>query len=196
MAARGRAVPLGVTRQLIGDEAFGASGYRYCGNILVAHGEDDAVADAASALADAVAAEFVLSGVNGIDFIARDDVPHAVEANPRWCAPMELVERAYGLSVFGAHAAACRDGALPDFDLSRARRSSDAVGKAIVFARGDVTVGDTRGWLADPDVRDVPSAGTHIGAGRPVCTVFAAAGDVSACYARLVQRAELVYAQL
>ena len=34
VAARGRAVPLGISRQLIGDAAFGASGYRYCGNVL------------------------------------------------------------------------------------------------------------------------------------------------------------------
>ena len=34
----GRAVPLGITRQLVGDAAFGASGFRYCGSILCAAG--------------------------------------------------------------------------------------------------------------------------------------------------------------
>jgi len=192
-AAGGRAVTLGVCRQLIGEAPFGASGYQYCGNILVGDGEDDRLVGPARALADAVCDEFGLVGVNGIDFVAKDDVPHAIEVNPRWCASMELVERAYGLSVFGAHATACRDGALPDFDVARARRGLRAVGKAIVYARADVTVADTREWLKDSDVRDVPVPGARIPAGRPVCTIMAEGPDAEACHVTLVQRAARVY---
>jgi predicted ATP-grasp superfamily ATP-dependent carboligase len=195
VAAGGRAVPIGVSRQLIGEEAFGASGYRYCGNILVSPRADDGVVDRACAMAGTVCEAFGLVGVNGVDFVTKGGVPHAIEVNPRWCASMELVERAFGLSVFGAHAAACRDGVLPVFDLARARPAV-AVGKAVVFARDDVTVGDTRAWLADTDVRDIPHPGARIRGGRPVCTVFAIARDEAACHASLVRRAERVYAQL
>ena len=198
VASGGRAVPIGVSRQLIGDRAFGAAGYRYCGNILAAAGDtgDTALVDRAGALASVVAEEFGVVGVNGIDFVARDGVPYAIEVNPRWCASMELVERAYGLSVFGAHAAACANGALPEFDLLRARRGAAAVGKAVVFARRDVLVGDTREWLADASVRDVPHPGERIPAGRAVCTVFAAGRKAASCHAALVRRAERVYAEL
>src|SRR5206468_3399750 len=60
VAAGGRAVPFGVSRQLIGEEPFGASGYRYCGSILTAVDDaqfirNEALVDAACALADAVA---------------------------------------------------------------------------------------------------------------------------------------------
>ena len=128
VASGGRAVPIGVSRQLIGDRTFGAAGYRYCGNILAAAGDtgDAALVDRAGALARAVAGEFGVVGVNGIDFVARDGVPYAIEVNPRWCASMDLVERAYGLSVFEAHAAACANGVLPEFDLLRARRRNRA----------------------------------------------------------------------
>ncbi len=201
VAAAGRAVPLGVSRQLVGEHAFGAAGYRYCGNILAAAGDaqfarDEALVAAACALAQAVAEELGVVGVNGIDFIARDGVPYAIEVNPRWSSSMELVERAYGLSVFGAHAAACEAGTLPAFDLVSARRGAGAAGKAVVFARQDVTVGDTRVWLADSSVRDIPRPGARIAAGRPVCTVFAAGRDAVACHAALVRRAERVYAEL
>ena len=129
VAAGGRAVPLGVSRQLVGEHAFGAAGYRYCGSILAAAGDaqfarDEALVDAACALARAVAEEFGVVGVNGIDFVARDGVPYAIEVNPRWSASMELVERAYGLSIFGAHAAACAAGVLPEFDLTQVRRAA------------------------------------------------------------------------
>jgi predicted ATP-grasp superfamily ATP-dependent carboligase len=201
VSARGRAVPLGLSRQIVGDPSFGATHFRYCGSILTPSsgpgGEfDRRFADEASALAAAVSEEFGLLGVAGIDFVIDDGRPCVLEVNPRWCASMELVERAYGMSVFAAHAAACRTGALPSFDFTRARDESRAYGKAIVFARRDLVAGDTRPWLEDPSVRDVPRPGDRIPRGQPVCTVFADAADELACHAALVRRAERIYAEL
>jgi len=202
VAAGGRVVPIGLSRQLAGERAFGAAGYRYCGSILAAAGDpqfedDERLTDAACRLAAAAAEAFGLVGVNGVDFIARGGVPYAIEVNPRWSASMELVERVYGLSVFGAHAAACAEGRLPAFDLRRARAGTcGAVGRAIVFARRDLRTGDTRAWLRDPDIRDVPSPGQRIAAGRPVCTVFAAGRDSTTCLAALAARAAGVYETL
>jgi uncharacterized protein len=206
VAAGGRAVPLGVSRQLVGEHAFGAAGYRYCGSILGAAGDaqfanDEALVRAAHALAGAVAAEFGVVGVNGVDFVARDGVPSAIEVNPRWSASMELVERVYGLSVIGVHAAACVAGALPEFDLIRVRRGTRAAGKAIVFARRDVVAGDMRAWSGDDagdaaGLRDIPPPGERIRAGKPVCTVFATGSDALACHAALVRRAGVVYQEL
>jgi predicted ATP-grasp superfamily ATP-dependent carboligase len=197
VAAKGRAVVLGVSRQLVGDAAFGASGYQYCGSILMAVGNrDDTLEPAtASALVSAIAEEFGLVGVNGVDFVVDRRVPYTIEVNPRWSASMELVERAHGLSVFGVHAASCGEGALPAFDQVLAARAA-AAGKAVVFARHDVLIGETGGWLEDNDVRDVPRPGERILAGRPVCTVFATGLDAEDCRARLVERADRVFEQL
>jgi predicted ATP-grasp superfamily ATP-dependent carboligase len=200
-AAGGRAVPFGVTRQLIGDPAFGANGYHYCGNILVPEqdaqfGQDEAVVATAVAMAHAASEAFELVGVNGLDFVADAGVPRPVELNPRWCASMELVERAYGLSIFSAHAGACAQRALPDFDLAHARRSAPAAGKAIVFARETVTAGSTRRWLGDESVADIPHPGERIVAGGPICTVFAEGRDATSCYEALVRRAVRVYEEL
>ena len=100
VAAGGRAVPMGISRQLIGDEAFGASSYRYCGNVL-ASADDEVFTERAVgsliALAHEVTAQFGLVGLNGIDCVIEDEVPYAIEVNPRWCASMELVERRYGV---------------------------------------------------------------------------------------------------
>ena len=166
-------------------------------------GEGGAFIDKACALSTTAAEEFDLVGVNGIDFVDRGGVLYPVEVNPRWCASMELVERAYGLSVFEIHRAACTGRSLPEFDLMRTRhQSSGAVGKAIVFARADLTVGDTRRWLEEAvgegkvsSIRDIPRPGERIRAGRPVCTVFAADRDDKACHQALRQRARQVYAE-
>ena len=200
-AAGGRAVPLGISRQLIGESAFGAAGFAYCGSILASAGDaqfahDGALVRAALGLAREVTEEFDLVGVNAVDFIARDGVPYPIEVNPRWSASMELVERVFGLSVFRAHADACSSGVLPDSDLVTLRRGMGAVGKAVVFSRHDVTVGDTRPWLDDSSVRDVPHRGERIRAGSPVCTVFARGSDSASCHAALERRAERVYAEI
>jgi predicted ATP-grasp superfamily ATP-dependent carboligase len=149
VAAGGRAAPLAICAQLIGERAFGGAGYR-CGNILP-NGDvtftrtlDDAVAGIVRAIAEA----FGLIGVNGIDFVIRDGVPYPVEVNPRWTASMELVEAAHGISVFDAHARACNSGELPAFDAARARRESVAFGKAIIYAQQMVhSAIRGRGWV-------------------------------------------------
>lgn len=204
VAANGCAVPLGVFRQLIGTAAFGATGYQYCGNILTAEGEEDAgLVDRACGLAVAVTEDFGLVGVNGVDFVACDGVPYPVEVNPRWCASTELVERVWGISAFAAHALACASGTLPEFDLLGARRFKGAVGKAVVFAKRDLTVGNTGAWFGEEleegielNIRDVPRTGERIRAGRPVCTVFAAGHDGEACRTALVGRSERLYTEL
>jgi predicted ATP-grasp superfamily ATP-dependent carboligase len=195
VAARGRAVPLGISRQLIGDAAFGASGYRYCGNMLASADDEvitERVVESLIALARNVTEQFGLIGLNGIDCLVCDEVPYAIEVNPRWCSSMELVERQYGVSMFGTHAAACMDGVLPDFALSSARRIRSVLGKAIVFAREDGVVDDTRAWLGDETVRDVPKPGEPLTKGQPICTVFAEAPDINACLARLKERAQSI----
>jgi predicted ATP-grasp superfamily ATP-dependent carboligase len=151
----------------------------------------------AIALADALTREFGLVGVNGIDFIARRGTPYPIEVNPRYTAAMELVERVYDLSIFEIHARACA-GHLPPFDLAgqRARRGPSTVGKAILYAREDVVLGDTRPWLDDDSVRDISAPGERCRRGQPICTIFAAGRGAAACRAALGHRATALYAQL
>jgi predicted ATP-grasp superfamily ATP-dependent carboligase len=197
VAAAGRAVPVGVSRQLIGDRRFGSAGYRYCGNILAPLDDPQfatgtALFSAAHDLAALAASGLGLVGVNGIDFVTRAGVPYPIEINPRWSASMELVERALGINLFAAHAAACTRGELPDVPRPPAR----AVGKAIVFARDPGVAGNTDDWLADPDIRDIPHPGDPIATGSPVCTVFADAANATSCEAALVARVERVFTDM
>jgi predicted ATP-grasp superfamily ATP-dependent carboligase len=199
-AADGRtAVPLGVTRKLVGVTALGAEGFRYSGSVLGSpttpcFDDHAAVVDAALAIAQALTAAYGLVGLNGLDFVVCRGVPVPIELNPRFTAAMELLERAHGVSVFDIHASAC-DGRLPRAELAH-RPASVAFGQAIVHARAPGRLGDTRGWLRDPSVRDVPPPGATVAAGTPICTVFAEAGDAAACRRALVRRAAAVYREV
>ena len=201
VAADGRSVPLGLSRQLVGDSNFGAQGYRYCGSILAPlddrqFARGPALFETAAAQARCVASEFGLRGINGLDFVAREGIPYPIEVNPRWSASVEVAEEAFEAIFFQAHADACRRGVLPAFDCRDWLSRTAAVGKGIVYARRACTVGDTDSWLGDSMLRDVPRSGECFRSGQPVCSVFATAPDSQACYRALVDRAERVYAAL
>ncbi|HEY7896198.1 MAG TPA: ATP-grasp domain-containing protein [Gemmatimonadaceae bacterium] len=202
-SADGRgAVPFAFSRQLIGEPEFGASGFQYCGSILVparaaTFANADTLFDTACNIADTLTRELHLVGVNGIDFIAHEGTPFVTEVNPRYTASMELAERAFEFSVFDAHVSGSA-GQTPRFDLAAVRNdtSVDVIGKAVVFARRTVTVGDTWGWLEDPSVSDVPQPRQRIRRGSPVCTIFARGVSEAACHAALVRRARKLYVQI
>ena len=193
-AADGRsAVPLGVSRGLAGDRAFGATGFKYCGSILLR--PEEPMFGYARGLAEAVTAEFGLVGVNGIDFVVAHGIPYAVEVNPRYTASMELVERAHGISIFETHVRACA-GTLPKVPAPTPGREMETWGKAILYARRRVIPSDTKSWLADPDVRDVPPADEPIAPGHPICTIFAREQDPDRCLVELARRASRLFRAL
>jgi uncharacterized protein len=193
-----QALVLGVTRQLIGLKHFGVSGFRYCGTLLGpaddrTWGVTSPLARRGAAIAAALTRACGLVGVNGIDVIVNRDGVVAIEVNPRYTAAMELLERRDSLSVFRAHVAGCTRRLHA---LVLPLPATTAAGKGIVFARRAVRIGASERWLCDPDIGDVPPPDRIIPAGSPICTVFATASTMDACHARLVERAERIYAEV
>jgi predicted ATP-grasp superfamily ATP-dependent carboligase len=186
-----RALVLGLSRQVVGERGFGASGFRYCGSLMGGglFEAEEALLGRAIAMADAVTRDFGLVGLNGIDFIARAGVPWPIEVNPRYSASMELLERGAGTPLFALHADACI-GQLPE---APPRPAGVVLGKAVVFARREVTLGETREWLRDPAIADVPHPGERISRGRPICTVFASGRNAGACLRALAWKARTIY---
>ncbi len=188
-----RAVLLGLTEQLIGQQDLGARGLAWCGNILplsLPAGRRAAVVQAVEAMVQQITAEFELRGLNGIDLVISDELEvHLLEVNPRYTASMELVERAYGLNMFSLHVESLA-GTLPDWNLA-SRMGGPWLGKSIVYAHQDVTIPDTDTWWAG-NRRDIPYAGDQVGAGRPICTVLAEEPDRARCWQQLVAGANAV----
>lgn len=182
-----RALLLGVARGLAGEAAFGATGYRYCGSLfpLPVGGR---LLERLDALVQSATRAFGLVGLNGLDFVLRDDEAFVLELNPRYSASMELIQRAGVKELFALHAAACR-GSLP---ASLPRLRPGVWGKAVLWGRRSVVAPPTRPWLARDDIRDVPFPGERIRRGSPICTVFGHGRDAGACGAALVATAGAV----
>ncbi len=189
------AVVLGLTEQLVGRWAFGVRGHRWCGNVVpprLPAGERDDLLGQARAICSCLAAAFGLRGLFGVDFVWDGERAWTIEVNPRPTASLEAIEaiRTHPPGVFDAHLRGCA-GELPQV----AGECAGAAGKAVLFATEDVVVGDSVGWLRR-GLRDVPHPGEHIAAGRPICTLVAAAATPDDVLDELEEQAARLRAEL
>jgi uncharacterized protein len=187
------AVVLGLTEQLIGQDAFGVRGYRWCGNLVpprLPPRERDALLGEARAICSCLAAAFGLRGLFGVDLIWDGERAWTLEVNPRPTASLEAIEVAHDVGVFAAHLQACA-GELPRVEGGR----GCAAGKAVLFATEDVVIGDSERWL-ERGLRDVPHLGERIVAGHPICTVVAAGATPEDALAGLEDEAARLRAEL
>lgn len=200
--ANGRdCVLLGVAEQLIGREQLGARRFTWCGNIVpltLPPGDWRVLVDALEGMAVKLTRHFGLRGVNGLDFVLAHHqgrpIPYLVEVNPRYTGSMELVEWAYGLSIFDLHRRSFME-ELPDFSLPRDVGQPAFHGKGIVYATRDVVMPETAAWRAK-DRRDIPCPEEKIGAHHPICTVLAQGTSRDQCWHSLLAAAELVWREV
>jgi predicted ATP-grasp superfamily ATP-dependent carboligase len=195
--ANGReSVLLGVSEQLVGMRQFGSQGFRYCGNILplpeVLHPNTGKnILEQARRLAEFLAQEYGLTGVNGVDFILNGDQVWLTEVNPRYSASMELMEQAYGLSIFDLHAKALLNGELPEFKLESHLKGKRFFAKTILFAGRDAIAPETQTWHSGA-IRDIPAYGERLRKGGPVCTILASCPTYDETFAELIRRAAML----
>jgi predicted ATP-grasp superfamily ATP-dependent carboligase len=203
-AAAGAARLLGLTRQFVGEGWLHAPAFGYCGSIgpLPLPGP---LEQALTRLGDRLAAEGGLRGLFGVDGILRDGEFWTVEINPRYTASVEVLEHATGLRALHLHRLAFEDEAAV-LSVALPARADGVVGKAILYAAGDVLFPEEGPWREAltaarsveelPAFADVPRAGERIAAGRPVLTVLARSAGVAECLAALRARSAEVAARL
>jgi predicted ATP-grasp superfamily ATP-dependent carboligase len=193
LAARGGAVLLGVTRQLIGEAWCGASQYGYCGSVGPLR-LSRATLRQFEALGDCLARCFDLVGLLGVDAVMNERGVWPVEVNPRYTASTEVLDWSYGFSAVALHVEACELGRLPT-NLPPPRRWC---GKAIVYATERVVMGDASGhWLSPepvtwPEIADIPSPQSVMESGGPIVTVLASGADAASVLDLLKARAAQV----
>jgi predicted ATP-grasp superfamily ATP-dependent carboligase len=198
VAARGRAVLLGITRQLIG-QAWATGPFRYCGSVGPIQLSAAAVGNFA-AIGDALAREFHLVGLFGVDAVVNSSGVWPVEVNPRYTASIEILERAAGVSAIALHAAACDQARLPSGGQPAGGPTS---GKAILFAKSRLEISAAWTEMAlearhegRPLMADIPQASSVVEAGWPLVTVLADAADEKTVLELLRQKAADVAASV
>ncbi len=201
VAASGRAVLLGATRQIVGRDWGLTPEFLYVGSLgpLPLTALESAKL---TRLGDVLAQRFGLVGLVGVDVVRTADDIWPVEVNPRYTASVEVLERFSGRCLVGYHAAACTRGELPS---SSPAPSGPCAGKAIVYARR-AGVWGRESWagisfsIAEdscppktpdpfdvewPNIADLPHEGQRFETGQPMATVFATGHDLATVQQRL-----------
>ena len=187
------AVLAGVTVQLIGRPEFHAGPFCYCGSIGPL--EPDATEhDQWQRIGAALAQDFGLRGLFGVDAVLSEGRVFPVEVNPRYTASVEVLELASGMTLVRDHLRACT-GELPRFRNAGAKTS----GKAYLYAPSDLDVPrherihavQAEGCF--PRIADIPRPGSTIRAGAPVLTVLVRGDGIDACARLLAEQAREVY---
>jgi len=185
---------LGVTEQLIGRPHFCDAPYRWCGNLVSMDAHDGGpLRRYLETMVSSFVKRFGLRGVNGIDFMvdrmSAEKPVYFLEVNPRYTAAMELLEQACNINIFSLHIAGA-DGVLPTVSPTLHRPKAYSA-KGIVFARRNLTIQQTDGWI-DRQRRDIPFPGDRVAAGAPICSVFAWGDSRKSCLHRLQTAADAV----
>ena len=121
-------------------------------------------------VAQVLARDLNLLGLCGIDFIVdlKKEV-QVVDLNPRLVATCELYTDRFISDYMSAHIETCL-AENPDGHLIPASGQGEGVrGMQVLYAPCPVTIAEN--WKWPDETADLPSAGTNIDAGQPLCTV-------------------------
>ncbi|WP_437192610.1 ATP-grasp domain-containing protein [Planctomicrobium sp. SH527] len=192
---------VGMTRQLIGEEFCFARPFQWCGNI-------GPVALPISTeltirrFGNVLKWKLGLRGFFGVDLIIDEDgTPWVTEVNPRYPASSEILEHITGIPLLQDHCRCFTEDPLPETDWDLAH-PGELLGKAIVYAPQDLVLSEEIVDAASvpvmnvPDITDLPTPGTHVRSGEPVCTVFAEASTSEILLDLLKQRIAEIVARL
>ncbi len=197
---------LGITEQLTGTSSYNGRDFGYAGSLFpLETSEKEQVFTAVDGIVRWLTVNYGLRGLNGVDFIVDGGGDcWVIEVNPRYSASMELLDLAYGISLFKLHLLACSGGwrevqriaaLLP---VERVYyRPGRVWGKKVIYTKMRAVVrpqlpgwqfGQEREWALQMHaygLRDLPFPEEVIPAGNPVATAVACGETRVECLERL-----------
>ena len=189
IGGRGYCHLLGVTRQLIGEPAFHAREFGYCGSIGPIDLNDTDTRQW-NRIGTVVTEEFGLRGLFGIDAIKQGDKIYPVEVNPRYTASVEVLELALGIHAVKYHCDACRNRSVNIEE----RVPRHLIGKAILFAPKDLIFEECE--IDGFSIADIPAQGTEIKQGHPITTVMVTGNSIFSIQESLERAADSIFRAL
>jgi predicted ATP-grasp superfamily ATP-dependent carboligase len=181
---------VGITRQLIGDARLGASPFAWCGSV----GPETLsveIEQLVRRIGNILSWRLGLAGLFGFDFVLDPQgVPRLTEVNPRYTGSVEVLEHTLRIALLRDH---CAVFGIDPPALATLPPGVPAMGKFILYSTQEWRAPDPADWLLPdewihaemwqhvPRVADIPPAGTAIGPGQPICSLFVTAESPSEC---------------
>jgi predicted ATP-grasp superfamily ATP-dependent carboligase len=153
-----------------------------------------------------------LHGLIGLDFRLCHDEVWLTEVNPRYTASVEVLELATGRPLLNLGISECLP-TRPDWLVRQSKSPRDertrtvnsfprVIGKQILYAKEQFVAPDlsrfrsTDGPWEIPFVADIPTTGSVVEPGWPICTVLAGGTDAPSVHSLLRSRLKLVQSAL
>lgn len=190
MSIPGKALTLAVSEQLLGMPEVGQrEPFGYCGNI-VPFSAPAHIIDRCKDVAERVVSHFGLIGSNGVDLVVSEEgTPHVIEVNPRFQGTIECIERVLGLNLVEAHVRACVERRLPVI----LKGTQSFCMRLLLFARQRSVAPDLS---VLKECRDVPSLGTVVEGGEPLCSIVVEDRSRNAVLKMAEQTCRSIYSSL
>lgn len=194
--------------QLVGDARLGCGEFCYCGSIE-SNQLPKEQRQLMHACASAIASEFGIKGIWGIDFVTTATQVFPVDINCRMTASLEIVEprfRGKGFSgMVDLQLQSCADDTcVADFERDLPAQDGLLRGKLILFNRFTEPIYLSSEQLhrltqlqtANLRIADIPNANEVIAAHHPMVTIKSSGEDELQLRAELFDLAETIYDQL
>ncbi len=162
-----------INRQIIGDKNLNSpKGFMYCGNIVpmdLSKKTEKLVKKTSIMLAK----ELGLRGVNGFDYVLKDNYPYLMEINPRIPGSVRATELSFGLNLLDLH--------IKSFDLNNWARLRKTIKSAkfkgystklILFAPKEISKKFIPQINKLEYVHDKSESNRKILKGEPICTIL------------------------
>lgn len=166
------AVAISVNEQLIGEPWLGATGFRYCGNVVPLEGYKKAAHMAK--MAEEIVADLGLVGSNGVDFLLTQEGFAVLEVNPRFQGSLDAVEQSIGMNIFQAHLESF-EGTLPKSLLKKPSAQKTAA-RVVLFAERDLKIEQDLRKISERSkcwVADIPKPGSIVEKEGPLVSILA-----------------------
>ena len=156
-----RARAIATNEQILRSE--GESSFGFCGSVTPF---EHPLSKTMMQMAEQIAAASGCTGSIGIDFVVGDEMPYAIEINPRFQGTVDTVERAHGCNLFLYHIDACA-GTLPPVSPEK----KQVAVRSILFADRDMTIKVDLKHLKSC-IADIPHPDTSFEAGQALVSVY------------------------
>lgn len=186
---------LGSSDMLVGCNWLGTEGFHYCGSI--SHSGDNDTRFQWQRIGEAIAKEFQLVGVFGIDAVDHHGTIWPIEVNPRYTASMEVHELSQFIPVMELHLRACLGTNLDLPSIPRHARQQSVAGKAILYATRSVRIPEKLPHAPEGVMTaDLPCAGQIIPTGYPILSLLCLAETRASVLSQLSNAANCIANQL
>ena len=174
---------ISINRQIIGEKFLNApKDFMYCGNIVPAglsEDEEKIIAEMSIYLT----IELGLKGINGFDFVLKDQYPYLMECNPRIPGSIRASESVLDLNLLDFHIKSFIPNEWEDIkNLLKSREIKTVATKLIFFAPKEIDKNIVPKINNLKFIHDKSEPNKNILKGEPLCTILYKAENFSESY--------------